>query len=185
MKTIPICALVLAAATAYGVEQVTPVADPAAPSSTTVPMPTPLTPVPEGAKPQAEPVVHTPENARPGPALTALDPVSTSGAIMAWMFDARDQQAAALEMRIEATARAVEALKVSAGDYRTEAPFRAATLAVSAAEEQLRRSIKMARAATAEKWTDARAKVSSDFKAYADAVTKTEGMVAANGQPNA
>lgn len=119
---------------------------------------------------------------RRGPIATSLDAAITVSAIQTWRFEQREKSADELLTRIDATRRALNALAGQRPVLRSDEAqnaFNAALRGAEEAEQQLRRSLQAARAASDADWNLARSAVSADFSLYANAVAEAEAAMAA------
>ena len=116
----------------------------------------------------------------------ALNTAEVTGQIRQTDEDARVTMLSMIESRIEATGRSVDrwqrAVRRLEGDIRSRAEE--AIGEVKAREKALRSSLREARRASVQEWSEARERVASDYEAYAQAVACAEagiGSLETNG----
>lgn len=93
----------------------------------------------------------------------------------------RQQLAADINQRIEATSDAMATLKDDAKtlDDDIRADFKAAAKEVKASEKKLKKSVKAVRKASAETWAEKRAEVAADYESYLQSIARAEAIVVA------
>lgn len=119
---------------------------------------------------------------RHGPIATSLDATITVSAIQTWRFEQREKLTDDLVTRVDATHRSLNALASQRPVLRSDEAqnaFNSALRGAEDAEQQLRRSLQAARAASEGDWNLARSAVSADFALYANAVSEAEAAMAA------
>lgn len=119
---------------------------------------------------------------RRGPIATSLDATITVSAIQTWRFEQREKSADDLTARLDATHRSLDSLASQRTTLRSDEAqmaFNAALHSAEDAEQQLRRSLQVARAASEQDWSLTRTAVSADFAVYAEAVAQAETAMAA------
>jgi hypothetical protein len=106
----------------------------------------------------------------------SLSKAETVHAIQAQAMDSREELLADLHARTDASAKAMADVRKSGAKLEGEerANFNAASAEVKATERALKKSMKAAEKADASAWTDARAKLATDYEAHASAVAKAE-----------
>lgn len=96
-------------------------------------------------------------------------------------IEERQQLAADISKRLDATKDAMATLKTDAkvleGDAKAD--FKAAAKEVRACEKELKAKVKSARKAPADAWSENRAKLAASYEAYMQSVTRAESLVAA------
>ncbi len=120
-----------------------------------------------------------------GGASASLNTAETVHAIQSQAMASREQLLAELHTRVDASAKAMTTVRESGAklDGEAKANFKAASADVKAKEKALNKSMKAAEKADADTWVTARAKLASDFDAYAAAVAHAETVSRAEAKP--
>ncbi len=120
-------------------------------------------------------------------ASASLNTAETVHTIQAGAMAQREQLLDELHARVEASAKAMGSVRKSGAklDGDAKAEFKAADADVKAKEKALKKSMKAAEKASADAWTDSRAKLAADYDAYASAVAKAEVASQANANAKA
>jgi len=118
-----------------------------------------------------------------GNAGAALSPAETVRDIRAASQSSRDTVVSQVNTRIENTGRVISDLNRQArnlsGDAKTQ--FKAAMDDLHDKERSLRHSVNDVRKASNDNWSDAQARLASDYEAYATAVARAQAAASVNG----
>lgn len=122
------------------------------------------------------------QNANTNAGLSAsLDTATMTSELRSSAMEHREQVLTTIDARVKSTQQSVDRLNRSANrlEARARDEYKAAVKELHVKEKALEKSLKDARKATADTWSDARAKLAADYEAYTQAVVHVEHTGAA------
>lgn len=93
-------------------------------------------------------------------------------------FSGRDQIVGQINERVDASVRALQSLRERSTQFKGQVSeeFKAALNNARTREQQVRKSIDIARAATTETWREARSNLAADYESYGAALARVEAV---------